>query len=129
MIEHERLALVGGERGRHIADATAAQRQPPRQAVRGICEGRLPSIRVCGRDGSPLASPARWWFDGRHVTIEAGPTGLVDRETSSHWDIFGRATSGPLRGARLDPIVAVDHLWFDWRAFHPGGRVVGIDRA
>lgn len=65
-------------------------------------------------------------LEGRRVSIEATPRGFVDRETSSRWTIFGRAVSGPLRGSRLEPLVAVDHLWFEWAAFHPDARVIGV---
>ncbi len=44
---------------------------------------------------------------------------IVDRTTSSVWDVFGRAISGPLEGAQLTSADAFDTFWFDWAAFHP----------
>jgi hypothetical protein len=51
--------------------------------------------------------------------FEAAAGGFVDRETSSRWDVFGRAVAGSLRGAELRALPAVDHFWFSWAAFFP----------
>lgn len=87
-----------------------------------IDAGRLPDSRDVG-----AASAFSTTLNGRRLTIEATRAGFVDRETSSRWDIFGSAISGPLRGERLEPIVTVDHLWFEWAAFNPDARVVGLN--
>jgi hypothetical protein len=55
---------------------------------------------------------------GRPLHFEATPEGIVDEETGSTWDVVGRAVEGPLRGARLQALPAVDHLWFSWAAHH-----------
>lgn len=44
---------------------------------------------------------------------------IVDRETGSTWDIFGRALEGPLKGTRLVPVDSGVHFAFAWLAFHP----------
>jgi len=44
---------------------------------------------------------------------------ILDRQTRSRWDIFGRAVSGRFAGKRLAPVAATDSFWFDWAAFHP----------
>jgi hypothetical protein len=51
--------------------------------------------------------------------FEAALGGFIDKETQSRWDLFGRAVEGPLRGARLRAVPAVDHFWFSWAAFFP----------
>lgn len=56
-------------------------------------------------------------------TVEDGA--LVDKQTSSTWNLFGRATSGPLEGKRLRPADAHDSFWFDWVAFHPETEIWG----
>jgi hypothetical protein len=56
---------------------------------------------------------------GRTLRFEATGDGTIDQQTGSGWDITGRATSGPLTGERLRPVLATDSFWFDWAAFHP----------
>ncbi len=48
---------------------------------------------------------------------------IVDTETGSAWDVFGRAVGGPLAGRALKPVAAVNHFWFSWAAFKPETRV------
>ena len=55
--------------------------------------------------------------------FRASPTGFVDRETGSRWDLFGHAVAGPLRGSRLRALPAVDHFWFSWAAFFPATEI------
>lgn len=44
---------------------------------------------------------------------------FVDEETGSEWNILGEAVSGPLAGARMDPVIHANHFWFAWAAFYP----------
>jgi Protein of unknown function (DUF3179) len=55
----------------------------------------------------------------RTLTFHAPAGRVIDHQTGSTWDPFGRATAGPLAGARLTPATAMDSFWFDWAAFHP----------
>ncbi|OGO64445.1 MAG: hypothetical protein A2Z45_02245 [Chloroflexi bacterium RBG_19FT_COMBO_55_16] len=48
---------------------------------------------------------------------------ILDDQTGSQWDVFGRAVGGELTGARLDPVVSVNHFWFSWAAFKPETRI------
>ena len=48
---------------------------------------------------------------------------FVDRETGSLWNVFGIATSGPLKGKRLERIASGDFFAFAWRAFRPQTRL------
>ena len=48
---------------------------------------------------------------------------ILDEQTGSQWDVFGRAVAGELAGARLDPVVSVNHFWFSWAAFKPETRI------
>lgn len=79
---------------------------------------------VSGRDVGSIAA-YRPEVDGRALTFEAGPAGIVDRETGSVWSILGRAISGPLEGEQLVPELGIDSFWFDWAAFHPETRIYG----
>lgn len=64
--------------------------------------------------------------DGRELTFRARPGGrFVDRQTGSVWDVFGRAERGPLRGARLAPVLHDDTFWFAWHAFRSDTDLVG----
>ena len=61
--------------------------------------------------------------EGRTLTFYAAdsedglPLALRDVETGSHWDLRGRATDGPMAGARLRQLPAYNALWFAWAAF------------
>jgi hypothetical protein len=63
----------------------------------------------------------------RTLTFRATAGGIVDEQTGSTWDIFGRAASGPMAGEALRPIVSTESFWFDWAAFHPDTRIFGTD--
>jgi hypothetical protein len=47
-----------------------------------------------------------------------------DHETSTVWDITGRAISGPLKGAELASPPHYNRLfWFSWAVFYPNTRI------
>ena len=57
---------------------------------------------------------------GRTLTFAANGDGtFTDAETGSTWNILGNAVAGELSGAQLTPLLAFDHFWFAWAAFHP----------
>lgn len=62
-------------------------------------------------------------LDGRKLTFRADGEAIVDTETGTVWNILGRATSGPLAGSQLTPIVHADHFWFAWAAFKPETKI------
>ncbi len=62
-------------------------------------------------------------LEGRELSFRATPLGIVDEQTGSTWDVLGRAVDGPLVGARLVSVIAVESLWFDWAAFFPQTRI------
>jgi hypothetical protein len=72
-----------------------------------------------GRDvGSAAVFDRR--VDGRVLTFTRTEDGLfVDAETASRWTLLGLAIEGDLAGTQLAPIIAFDHFWFAWAAFHP----------
>lgn len=57
--------------------------------------------------------------DGSPATFERDGSEFVDEGTSSRWNIFGEAVSGPLAGTRLEALEHVDTFWFAWAAFSP----------
>ena len=62
-------------------------------------------------------------IDGERLTFRADGDAFLDNETGSRWDIFGRATAGPLAGRMLTPVVSGSHFWFAWAAFKPETRI------
>ena len=62
-------------------------------------------------------------IDGVTLTFRADGDAFLDEETGSRWDIFGRATAGPLAGRMLTPVVNGSHFWFAWAAFKPETRI------
>lgn len=63
--------------------------------------------------------------DGERLHFEAESAGFRDRETGSSWNVLGRATAGPLRGAQLEVYQHLDTFWFAWASFHTDTAVVG----
>jgi hypothetical protein len=64
--------------------------------------------------------------DGQRLSFEVAGGAIVDRETGSRWSVAGRATGGPLEGARLEPVPHIDAFWFAWWAYHTDTRVFGV---
>ncbi len=61
--------------------------------------------------------------DGHLLHFRYETKEFLDTETGSHWNILGRAISGPLRGKQLDPIVHGDYFAFAWLAFRPDTEI------
>jgi hypothetical protein len=64
-------------------------------------------------------------LDGRPVTLVAQGEHFTDQETSSTWNVLGKATAGPLAGRQLTPIVHGDHFAFAWLVFKPQTQIYG----
>jgi hypothetical protein len=60
-----------------------------------------------------------------HFDADADGAGFRDRETGSSWNVLGRATAGPLKGAELEPYQHLDTFWFAWASFHVDTEVLG----
>jgi hypothetical protein len=61
--------------------------------------------------------------DGQRLTFSFSDGIITDNETSSEWDVFGRAVGGELAGAQLEPVLSHTHFWFAWAAFRPDTAV------
>ncbi len=79
----------------------------------------LSESRTVGATGAFTPS-----WQGQELTFSRAPGGFSDAETSSTWDILGRAVAGPLAGAQLAPVDHVDTFWFAWSAFQPDTTVL-----
>ncbi|GAB3038293.1 hypothetical protein GCM10011376_35620 [Nocardioides flavus (ex Wang et al. 2016)] len=78
-------------------------------------------------DGAEIGSVAAFLADtpGRALNFERADDGTFrDAQTGSVWNLFGRATSGPLAGERLTAVEHLDTFWFAWAAFQPETRLV-----
>lgn len=64
-------------------------------------------------------------LDGERLHFEADGAGFRDRETGSSWNVLGRSTAGPLKGAELEPYQHLDTFWFAWASFHVDTEVLG----
>jgi hypothetical protein len=72
-----------------------------------------------GRDVGSVAVFDRR-IGSRTLTFTADEDGTyIDAETLSRWNILGEAVEGELEGERLTQLLAFDHFWFAWAAFHP----------
>ena len=71
----------------------------------------------------PSATAYARLVDGRELHFEASEGQIVDRETGSTWNLFGAATSGPLKGNRLQIIETGVHFAFAWLAFNPDSEI------
>jgi hypothetical protein len=58
-------------------------------------------------------------IDGETLVFELREGRIVDRKTSSIWNVLGQAVEGPLEGRSLQPVLHGTHFWFAWAAFTP----------
>jgi hypothetical protein len=71
----------------------------------------------------PAAAAYSRKLRGRVLSFERRGPRIVDRETGSEWDIFGKAIAGPLKGERLIPADSGVHFAFAWLAFNPQSEI------
>ena len=67
--------------------------------------------------------------EGRVLRFERRDGRILDRETGSEWDLFGRAVGGALKGARLKSVDGGVHFAFAWLAFKPASEIYGAGSA
>jgi hypothetical protein len=87
-------------------------------AASALDRARIPD----GRDVGQTAVFDRRLAD-RTLTFQWQGGAFRDLETSSEWDLAGRAVSGPLQGERLASIPHGNHFWFAWVVFRAETRV------
>jgi hypothetical protein len=81
------------------------------------------------RDGRAIVAAAAYdaRLDGRTLRFVVDGDGYRDLETGSTWDRLGRAVSGPLAGARLEPLAGGVHFAYAWLSFNPRADVYRPD--
>lgn len=72
---------------------------------------------------TPAAAAFSPMLDGKLLQFEMKQDKLVDTDSGSHWDAFGRATDGPLKGKELEQIDNGVHFAFAWLAFEPEAQI------
>jgi len=82
---------------------------------------------IVGSRNVGSAAAYRPLLDGGRLTFEAVDGKIIDMETASTWDVFGRGVDGPLAGRALEPLPSGNHFWFAWSVFQPETRVVPGD--
>ncbi len=84
-----------------------------------------PFLGIFGSENLAVGSAAAFdpVADGLKLTFRFDEASILDDQTSSSWNIFGEAVSGPLAGARLSPVAHASHFWFAWRVFYPDTEI------
>ena len=75
-----------------------------------------------GRDVGTASAFSRI-LDDQTLSFRFDGESFIDDQTGSEWTVLGRATSGPLSGKELTPVVSINHFWFSWAAFRPETRI------
>jgi hypothetical protein len=73
--------------------------------------------------GAAQVYQAQWEGQNLTFTTTSQDGIFLDEQTQSQWNSFGQAIEGPLEGAALTPIPAINHFWFSWVAFRPETRI------
>jgi hypothetical protein len=108
------------------------------RAVNDVIGGE-PILVVWGAQDTASALDTRDITEGRSVgtglaylrtvggqVLTFGPGGddtFVDAETSTTWDLLGKATAGPLEGTQLETSIHTNEFWLAWAAFNPDALI------
>lgn len=113
---------------------------PKRGGRRAVAEARLegtPLVAFFEKDGAEtstaqrLEDGRRGWsgvvyrarLGGNPLSFRATEDDYLETTTGSHFDFFGKATSGPLKGQELRPVDQVTAFWFSWADSYPRTKV------
>jgi hypothetical protein len=94
--------------GEPIVVLATAQMHSPLDRQQIADSRQIPAAAAFHRSAADLVLDFEW-RDGR----------VVDSQTGTEWDIFGRAVRGPLAGTGLTPVDGGVHFAFAWLAFNP----------
>lgn len=98
--------------GEPIVVVATAQMRSPLDRSRISESRRIPAAAAFHRSAQGRVLDFTWRNDT-----------LVDEQTGSEWDIFGRAVRGPLAGTTLTPAEGGVHFAFAWLAFNPQTQI------
>ena len=63
-------------------------------------------------------------LEGRALEFQRKDGRIIDKQTNSEWNVFGKAVSGELAGSQLKKIEFLDTFWFAWAGFNPETRIL-----
>jgi hypothetical protein len=63
----------------------------------------------------------------QNLTFKLADGAIVDEETGSLWNAFGRSTKGKLIGSQLEQLDDGVHFAFAWLAFDPEAKVIKLE--
>jgi hypothetical protein len=72
----------------------------------------------------PSAAAYSAKVDGQSLSFTFLDGTIVDEQTGSHWNAFGRSTKGELSGAQLEQLDDGVHFAFAWLAFDPNAKII-----
>ena len=77
------------------------------------------------KNSKKIVSVTAWsrQLDDQILSFEFSDNQIRDRETGSHWNIMGKATSGPYIGRQLNGVDSGVHFAFAWLAFNPDSDI------
>ncbi len=77
------------------------------------------------KNSKKIVSVTAWsrQLDDQILSFEFSDNQIRDRETGSHWNILGKATSGPYIGRQLNEVDSGVHFAFAWLAFNPNSDI------
>ncbi|MFQ6012497.1 MAG: DUF3179 domain-containing protein [Thermoplasmata archaeon] len=75
-------------------------------------------------DGLDLVRVFRREVEGNPLTLRHAEGRILDEETGSVWSPEGVGLEGSFQGTSLDPVNAINVMWFAWYAFYPGTQVL-----
>jgi len=86
-------------------------------------------VVILGDDGKSVRAFAPE-VDGRFIELfvlpGSAPLRFRDGTTGSTWDFRGVAIDGPLAGKQLQPLGVIKDYWFNWKHYHPAGRLYNL---
>ena len=74
----------------------------------------------------PVAAAFGAELDGQRLTFVLEDGRVVDEQTRSYWNVFGRCIEGDLAGRQLTQLDQGVHFAFAWLAFDPDAEIVEV---
>ncbi len=123
-IDGETVAFPFSELSEHVVLETEVAGGPVVAFWQSGTFSALDETFIIGSRNVGAAGAFSPFLDGERLRLEARGEEIVDAGTESVWNVLGRAISGPLEGAALEPVLSANHFWFAWILFQPETRVI-----
>ncbi len=86
----------------------------------------LDAAKIANSRIIPSAAAFGAQLDGQHLTFVLQDGRIVDEQTRSYWNVFGRCIEGDLVGRQLTQLDQGVHFAFAWLAFDPDAEIVEV---